>query len=684
MATKPKKKPNMDEIATVEKDITQYFLGKVLINPDKVLSSEAKGEGLQLYRDLERDARVYSDFLKRRLAVTGKEWDVEPASDDAADVEIADFVKKNFEGIGFDRACGELLKGILLGFKPLEIMWDYSEGDIWIKEFKGRNPKRFTFDKQNRLRLLTWANMIEGEELPDRKFQILQYDLEDDNPFGIGLGQKLYWPVWFKKNGVKFWAVFAEKFGMPTAVGKYPSGTIKEKQDELLNALKAIQSDIAIKIPDTMAVEFLEATRTGSIATYKEFCDFWNQEITLAILGQEASTVGTPGKLGEETTREQVRQDIIKADADLLCEYLNQQSVRWVVDYNFPGVTEYPKLWKRTEPEQDLKPLAERDRIIVREIGLPTAKKYFYDSYGIPEPQPDEEVVVPPAAGPAPLGFADPVEYRTGLHRASRKFAEPDWVAEYMTRLQPSLKNVKADALKQIEEWLRSQSSPPSEEIFLSKIQTILGSAYQGIDKAAVIDAVSNIFSTFKGVFGGADVRAINFLGNLDHFYLSKFIDNPDAQAVLQDFLKKQYLERGAGLFGRGDPALIKEMQNLLSQNLTDLEGYQINRIVDTGVVRIRNWAHISQLNDAAIAEIEIVEPTMECPFCAQMNGQVIQVDVAYKNMMDQAGMTPDEYQQFLQDNPPSLDGIENYMDQGMLPPYHPHCRGRIIKRVTG
>ena len=125
-------------------------------------------------------------------------------------------------------------------------------------------------------------------------------------------------------------------------------------------------------------------------------------------------------------------------------------------------------------------------------------------------------------------------------------------------------------------------------------------------------------------------------------------------------------------------------MKNLLSQHLTDLEGYQVNRIADTGVVRIQNWAHVSQLNDAAIAEIEIVEPTMECPFCAQMNGQIIQVDVAYKNMVDQANMTPEEYQQFLVDNPPSLDGIENYVNQGMLPPYHPYCRGRIIKRLIG
>jgi hypothetical protein len=241
---------------------------------------------------------------------------------------------------------------------------------------------------------------------------------------------------------------------------------------------------------------------------------------------------------------------------------------------------------------------------------------------------------------------------------------------------------------------LRSQSSPPSEEQFTSAVQGILGDAYKNIDKTAVADAVSGIYQASKAVglptealaqvgFGGADIRAINFLSNLDHLYLSKFIENPDAQAALTDFLRSRYLEGGEGLFGAGDPKTIMEMKNLLSQHLTDLEGYQINRIVDTGVVKIKNWAHISQINDAGIAEIEIIEPTQECPFCAQMNGKIIQVNVAYKNMMDQAGMSDEEYQQFLRDNPPSLDSIEDFVDQGMLPPYHPHCRGLIIKRIV-
>ncbi len=52
----------------------------------------------------------------------------------------------------------------------------------------------------------------------------------------------------------------------------------------------------------------------------------------------------------------------------------------------------YPKVWIRTEEEEDLKPLAERDEILHR-MGLKMTAKYFYETYAIPEPKEGEETV---------------------------------------------------------------------------------------------------------------------------------------------------------------------------------------------------------------------------------------------------------------------------------------------------
>jgi phage gp29-like protein len=402
-----KKKPITNQIMTAQNDITLNYIGKILLNPDTVLSSQSGGQGIKIYEDMLFEARVFSEMQKRKLAVIGKEWDIEPASDDTQDVKVADFVKEVFKKFSYDTARQALLSGIITGFKPAEVMWNYSEGDIWIKSLNGGSPRRFAFDLQGNLRLLTWGNMIEGEALPERKFIIFRNPSDNNSPFGDALGRALYWPIWFKKNGIKFWAVFLDKFGQPTPWGKYPSGTDGDSQNKLLDSLKAMQTDQAIITPDNVTVELLEAARSSSVDSYDRWEKFWNDAITFIILGQTATTEGTPGKLGAETERADIRQEIVKADADLLSEPQNNDLIPWICDYNFPGLKKYPKVWVRTDPEEDLKPLAERDRIIVKEIGLPTPKKYFYDTYGIPEPEEGEEIITPPQTPAQPFGFAE-------------------------------------------------------------------------------------------------------------------------------------------------------------------------------------------------------------------------------------------------------------------------------------
>ena len=393
------KKPILDEISSAVSDpFWAYYTGQVLLNPDKTLRTEGGGRAVEIFEDLERDPQVRSNLQTRRLAVVGKEWHVEPATDSAQDAKVAGFVTGVLLNFDFDSARFNLLQGILLGYKTAEIMWEYSEGDVWIREMIARPSRRFAFGLKRELRLLTRDNMVEGLPVPPRKFQLFIYGGQNGSPYGDGLGSSLYWPVWFKKNAIKFWMIFSEKFGSPTVIGKYPPGTPKEQQDALLAALDAIQQETAIKIPDTMQVAFLEASRTGGLGNYENLCAFMNQEITKAIMGQTlttemGSTGGrTGGSYAASRTHNDIRQEYTKADADVLCNALNGQMIKWLVDYNFPGVKRYPRLWIRTEGETDLKTLAERDQILLG-MGLPISQKYAYGTYGITQPSVGEALL---------------------------------------------------------------------------------------------------------------------------------------------------------------------------------------------------------------------------------------------------------------------------------------------------
>lgn len=422
------KQPILDEIATTQKDIDLFsgYLGR-LENPDPVLRSEAGGKGLKLYDEVARDAHAGSVLDTRALAVVGKDWAIVrgksgiengTAATTDLDEEIACFVEDALNDANFDQARRDLLKSVLYGVYFVEVIWKYSrdKSAVVVDRFIGKHPRRFTFTYDRVPRLLTIDNMIEGEALPERKFVWLTFG-DSDNPWGSGLGQSIWWPVWFKKHGIKFWLIFLEKFGQPTVVGKYPAGTPKDKQNELLDAVKMVHAETGVKIPATMTIELLEAARSGQ-ASYQEMCEYMDRSVSKRVLGQTATTEGTAGKLGNEESQDNVRQDLMEADADLLDSHLNETLIKWLVDYNYPGVTSYPKLETYAGRKPDLQARSTIDKALAADIGLPMPSDYLYETYGIPKPQNGDDLVnIPPKTPQGGPGFP-------GMDNGGVRFAE--------------------------------------------------------------------------------------------------------------------------------------------------------------------------------------------------------------------------------------------------------------------
>lgn len=237
-----------------------------------------------------------------------------------------------------------------------------------------------------------------GEMLPDKKFWVFATGADhDDAPYGLGLAHWLYWPVWFKRNGHKFWATYLERFGTPAVMGKYPPGTPEAEQLRLLQALAALRRDAAVTVPEGIAIELLEATRSGT-ADYAAFIAQMNTAILVAAIGQTASTQGTPGRLGNDQTQNAVRLDIVRADADLLSASFNRSVARWLTEWNFPGART-PGVWRIVEEPEDLKMRAERDKSIF-EMGYRPTLRYIHETYGGEwEDAPSTQRAAAPVAG---------------------------------------------------------------------------------------------------------------------------------------------------------------------------------------------------------------------------------------------------------------------------------------------
>lgn len=377
------KKPDLREIATVGngRDITRGYLpDNMFMAPgDTVLA--AKGGDYRIYEDIARDDQVKTCRQQRELALIAKEWGVEPGDSSRKAKKAADRLKALLDRLAWDDKTQKMLSGVLYGFAVGEVMWATDGLEIAIEDIKVRNRSRFGFLPNGELRMRTQANMTDGEALPPGKFWAFSCGADhDDEPYGLGLGHYLYWPCFFKKNGIKFWLQFLEKFGQPTAVGKYPAGASDPEKARLLQALASIQSSTAIRIPEGMAIELLEAQRSGT-ADYTALYDRMNAAISKVMLGHTGSTDATPGRLGGEDNAGEVRDDLIKADADLVCGSFNRGPARWLTYYNDGPDVAPPKVWRKTEPPEDLKAAADKDKILF-DMGFRPTLKYVTEKYG--------------------------------------------------------------------------------------------------------------------------------------------------------------------------------------------------------------------------------------------------------------------------------------------------------------
>lgn len=381
------------------------------------------GDGATLYSNESRfyqtcdliasDCHAYSVLQKRSLAVIGKEYEVKPASSSRADKKAADLVKaqltamasrgldeENGEAViqavsGFDQVCNGLLDAILKGYTPGEIMWTTDGSEFVASEVRLREQRRFTFAPSPlgyKPRLLTSANSFQGEPLPPRKF-IFHTFAPSYGPRGRGLATRLFWPVFFKRQGIKFWLTFCDKFGSPTAIGKYGKNASPKQKEDLLDALDAIATEAGIILPEDMDVMLLEAMRSSGTSMHEGLANYMDKEVSKCVLGETLSTdIGNTGSRAASETHNEVRQELVKADADLLSDTLNRTLVRWISNLNSPDAKP-PTVWRIVEEAEDLNTRVDRDKTLF-DMGFKLKYESVTEIYGSHYEEPQEEPAV--------------------------------------------------------------------------------------------------------------------------------------------------------------------------------------------------------------------------------------------------------------------------------------------------
>ena len=372
----------------------------------KAADDGALSEPMQLYEQMEeKDAHLFSIANTRRLALTGLEWEIVPASDlrpglDAALArDAADYCEQVLGAIEtLDEALQHLSLALGRNIAVAEVVWDFVDRSHTVVEVVPVDFTRLVLDGVDRIRILTDDEPHDGIALPPNKFAVHTPHATAGHPARGGLLRVTALAFLGKNFALKEWLTFTEVFGMPIRIARYdPSASVDEKR-ELLSMLKNMGSEAAGVFSKAVELEIIEANRGTPSPPYDRLVNFLNREMTKAWLGQTL-TVDMADQSGSKAAAEvhdRVRQDILLDDIRKEGRTIRRDILRPLAQFKFGRSVPVPFFGRKPDAPQDLRELADVLSVAVNELGIKLPTRWVHDTLGIPEPQSAEAVLERP------------------------------------------------------------------------------------------------------------------------------------------------------------------------------------------------------------------------------------------------------------------------------------------------
>lgn len=376
---------------------------------------------LELAEQMEERYPHYNSVLgTRKRQVAQLPITVEAASDAEIDQAKAQLIRNWLKRDTLEDELFDIQDALGKGFSLTEIIWHLPAGGPWLPaRLEHRDPRWFEFDRIDGRTPLLRGHSIGGktrtstpQPLPPFKYINHAGKAKSGLPIRGGLARVAAWSYLFQNFSLKSWVSFAEYYGFPIRLGKYGAGASAEDRATLLEAVRSISQDAAAIVPDSMTMEIIESSASGSAEVYQRLAEYCDKQVSKLVLGQTATTDSEGGGLGGSgKEHNDVRGDIERADAKALAATLNRDLVKPIIDFNFgylPGGM-YPQINIGREDPVDTKALMEGVTTFVS-MGGRVAISVVRDKLGLPDPVEGEELLqpartqAPQTALPAPGG----------------------------------------------------------------------------------------------------------------------------------------------------------------------------------------------------------------------------------------------------------------------------------------
>lgn len=373
------------------------------LNPTRLgtlLRSVVEGVDPEAYMTLaeemeERDLHYGSVLRTRKLAVAAIPPTIEPASEEAHDIKLADEVKKIMDDDQIPELFFDLLDGLGKGLSVTQILWDTSSVPWKPKDYKWVDPRYLRPDQETLEDILLISNDAPtGAPLEPYKFIVHKPRSKSGSVWRNGLARLVAVMYMLKSFTVRDWWAFAEVFGIPVRLGKYGNNATKDDIATLVTAISKIASDAGAVIPESMKVELLETAKgKGGETLFENMARWCDEQTSKAVLGQTMTTDNGSSRSQAEV-HDEVRMDIARWDARQLEACINEYLVKPFIILNWGKQVRYPKVRIKVPEPEDLKLLVESITPLI-DRGMKVSVTDFREKFGLSVPAEDSEVFIP-------------------------------------------------------------------------------------------------------------------------------------------------------------------------------------------------------------------------------------------------------------------------------------------------
>lgn len=324
--------------------------------------------GLQQYDIMRRsDATVHSVLLICKNPIIGADWDIEPASDDPIDVEIAEFCERELFGrkVMWPDVMREALSCLDFGHSVFELVYEPCEfngkariGLAKIASRKQRSIMRWA-TKDGKPGITQVVPVTDGTgdngpliDIPRDKLVYVINEREGQNYEGISLLRYAYKPWYMKDNLEIMHAIALEHLAMGIPI--ITKGANNETADETelqkaRNALRQMRAneEAYMEMPASLKIEMLDlkANSTKDILPTIQYLD---RQITLSVLAQFlllGSGQTSAGSRAVSADHSQIFMKSLEAVARTIQQPFQQEVINRLVDLNYSNLPNgYPQL----------------------------------------------------------------------------------------------------------------------------------------------------------------------------------------------------------------------------------------------------------------------------------------------------------------------------------------------------